>query len=316
MPLFDIPKTKELPKTLREKFIVPPFSILDAKSGYWMKRKQAWETILKDREFNVRDIGVKNNTPYINQFDTEDFRGMKSPTAGNVSTFDPFLCEILIRWFSLAEMKILDPFAGGCVRGLISNFLQRKYYGIDISKKQCDHNYVQLNRIKDAYSLDTINSPTWICGDSELVLQDIDVQFDMLLMCPPYYNLEQYTKEPQDLSNQKTYSDFINKFARIIEKCYSVLRENSFAVAVVEEIRDEHGIMYGFVPDVIKTFTNCGFQYYNEIILENRVVSLGIRCPKYFDRSRKVGRHHQNILVFYKGNTDDIYEKFGKFDRT
>ena len=32
-------------KTLQERFIVPPFSILDARQGYWQKRKSAWITL-------------------------------------------------------------------------------------------------------------------------------------------------------------------------------------------------------------------------------------------------------------------------------
>ena len=52
------------------------------------------------------------------------------------------------------------------------------------------------------------------------------------------------------------------------------------------------------------------------MILENRIMSLGVRCPKYFEQSRKVGRHHQNVLVFYKGdpNPKVIEDKFGRFE--
>jgi len=30
------------PPSLRERFIIPPFSVLDARSGYWQARKRAW----------------------------------------------------------------------------------------------------------------------------------------------------------------------------------------------------------------------------------------------------------------------------------
>ena len=32
----------DLPTTLRERFIVPPFSVLDARSPHWQARKRAW----------------------------------------------------------------------------------------------------------------------------------------------------------------------------------------------------------------------------------------------------------------------------------
>ena len=39
------PDIDEARKTLQERFIVPPFSILDARQGYWRQRKNAWLTL-------------------------------------------------------------------------------------------------------------------------------------------------------------------------------------------------------------------------------------------------------------------------------
>jgi len=43
-------------------------------------------------------------------------------------------------------------------------------------------------------------------------------------------------------------------------------------------------------------------KYYNEIILYNVVGSLSVRVSKQFEPYRKIGKIHQNILVFYKGD--------------
>jgi hypothetical protein len=311
MQLFEVEKSSIPSKLLKDKYIVPPFSILDAKSGYWMERKKEWENILQDRTDNVRNITAKGNTCYCNNYANEDaYYGLKSK--GTISTFDPFLAEILIKWFSNPGMLILDPFAGGIVRGAVAGILGRNYLGYDISNEQVLHNIKNWELLKDKYS-DTTGDVLWVNEDSENMVLN-DNQFDMLLTCPPYYDLEVYTDEPNDLSNQKTYEDFINKYTHIIQLCYNKLKDNSFAVIVVAEIRDNNGIMHGFVPDTINAFKQAGFQYYNEMILENRIVSLGVRCPKYFDQSRKVGRHHQNVLVFYKGDTREIENKFGAFN--
>jgi hypothetical protein len=40
---------------------------------------------------------------------------------------------------------------------------------------------------------------------------------------------------------------------------------------------------------------------YNEIILVTAVGSLPIRITKQFEASRKIGKTHQNVLVFCKG---------------
>ena len=312
MPLFTQERLKLPTKSLRERYLVPPFSILDSQVGEWLKRRNEWEYILKNRSENVRNITAKSNTPYINKFDYDPgYKGLERN--GNISTFDPFLCEILVRWFSRQGDRIFDPFAGGHVRGAVSAVLGRSYLGVDLNPMQVAANDENWEKIVELYESTDFGTPIWKCGDSYEYLNHEDSQYDMFLTCPPYYNLEIYSDDGRDLSNQRTYQEFIDRYRAIIASSYRVLNDDVFAVIVVEEIRDNNGIMYGFVPDTIQAFKDAGFLYYNEMILENRIMSLGVRCPKYFEQSRKVGRHHQNVFVFFKGNPKNIEEKFGSF---
>lgn len=42
MTQFHVPDIEVTHKALSERFIVPPFSVLDARQGYWQERKRAW----------------------------------------------------------------------------------------------------------------------------------------------------------------------------------------------------------------------------------------------------------------------------------
>ena len=53
---------------------------------------------------------------------------------------------------------------------------------------------------------------------------------------------------------------------------------------------------------------------YNEIILINVAGSLPIRVGRQFESGRKVGKMHQNVLVFYKGDPKKIREEFPKIE--
>lgn len=300
MALFKTEK-QQIPKTLKERYGTNPFSILRADTGDWIKRKTQWEYILHDRQNNVRDTIARGNTPYINNFaDKPEFKGAKSPNAGMISTFDPFFCEILVKWFSEENDVILDPFAGGIVRGGVASILNRHYIGIDISDKQIEHNKEQWKDIYTRYQTD--KQPQYIIGNSaDELLKIKDESVNLILSCPPYYNLEKYTDNAADLSNLPDYNSFYTAYSDIINKCYSVCKSGAFMVLVVEEIRDKNGNFYGLVPDTIRAGMSAGFNYYNELILVNPIASLGIRSVKYFEASRKVGRHHQNVLVFKKG---------------
>ena len=313
MPLFHQEKLKLQSKTLRDKYLVPPFSILDSQVGAWLTKRNEWEEIIKNRSDNVRNITAKSNTPYINKFDYDiGYKGLERN--GNISTFDPFLCEILVKWFSNEGMTIFDPFAGGHVRGAVSAILGRNYVGIDLNPIQVKANEDNWDKICEIYDSSDFGKPIWKNADCiKYMLEVGKSDYDMLLTCPPYYNLEIYSDKEDDLSNMPTYDDFLEAYRKCIVMSYSHLAEDSFAVIVVEEIRDKNGIFYGFVPDTIRAFTDAGYKYYNEMILENRIMSLGVRCPKYFEQSRKVGRHHQNVFVFFKGNPKNIEEKLGRY---
>lgn len=52
----------------------------------------------------------------------------KNLSAGSgTSIFDPVLCELAYRWFCPPGGSILDPFAGGSVRGIVAGILGREY---------------------------------------------------------------------------------------------------------------------------------------------------------------------------------------------
>lgn len=216
--------------------------------------------------------------------------------APGTSIFDPVLCELAYRWFCPPSGLILDPFAGGSVRGIVASVLGRQYVGCDLRPKQVDANKQQAEAIcKDPF-------PVWHVGDS----QDIDriakgVEADMLFSCPPYADLEVYSDNPKDLSTM-AYADFIAAYRAIIKKSVDMLKPDRFACFVVGEVRDKKGNYYGFVPDTIRAFEDAGARFYNEAILVTAVGSLPIRVGKQFESGRKFGKTHQNVLVFIKGD--------------
>ena len=50
---------------------------------------------------------------------------------------------------------------------------------------------------------------------------------------------------------------------------------------------------------------------YNEAILVTAVGSLPIRVGRAFQSNRKLGKTHQNVLIFYKGNPKNIKGIYG-----
>jgi DNA modification methylase len=231
-----------------------------------------------------------------------------TPASSGTSIFDPVLCELAYRWFCPPGGVILDPFAGGSVRGIVASKLGRRYVGVDLRAEQVAANEDQAARICDD------PEPVWHVGDSRNI--DIiasDVAADLVFSCPPYADLEVYSDDPADLSTLE-YSEFRKAYFEIVAKTCSLLKPDRFACFVVGEVRDKRGNYYGFVPDTIAAFREAGLHFYNEAILVTAAGSLPIRAGKQFAATRKLGKTHQQVLVFLKGDAKRAVEAIGEVD--
>ena len=258
--------------------------------------------------------GTGKNSAYM--FKTAD--GYKAgdeaqANGAGTSIFDPVLCELAYRWFCPPGGLIIDPFAGGSVRGIVASKLGYYYIGVDLRSEQVVANEHQANEICGE------SKPIWLVGDSRNIC-DIaktvtigEMPADFIFSCPPYADLEVYSDDPRDLSTLG-YDQFRADYFKIIKETCSLLANNRFACFVVGEVRGKDGNYYGFVPDTIQAFRDAGLNFYNEIILVTAVGSLPIRAGKQFAATRKVGKTHQNVLIFCKGDAKRATQAIGEVE--
>jgi hypothetical protein len=230
-----------------------------------------------------------------------------SVSTSGTSIFDPVICELVYRWFCPDGGSILDPFAGGSVRGIVASVLGRHYTGIDLRPEQVAANVEQGVRITPD------NPPRWLVGDARDVASLAPGEYDLVMSCPPYADLERYSDDPRDLSTMD-YPAFLDAYRAIIAACVGMLRPDRFAVFVVGDIRDRKGFYRNFPGDTIAAFGDAGATLYNEAVLITAVGSLPIRVGKQFARYRKLGKTHQNVIICYKGDPRRIPEDFGEVE--
>ena len=290
---------KEVPeplKKLKDWFVVPPFSILNSASKEWQEKKKKWMIKINDkaqaRSNKLRcytDVGV-------------DFMSIKGDTT---SILDPVLCEVLLSWFTEERHICFDPFAGDAVFGFVSTYKDRVFKGIELRKEQVLFNQTLL----DTFDL----NGKYYCDTSENMDNYIENEScDFLFSCPPYADLEIYSDDPKDLSTME-YDEFFNVIGRILTNTYKKLKENRFACIVIGEVRHKNtGEYIGIVPNVINIMRDAGYKYYNEMILKTPIGNLHMRAGRYMNQNRKIGKRHQNVLVFYKGDLKQIKNNFKK----
>lgn len=315
------PQEKIIPNSLKDSFLFPPFSILDTRQGDWQNRKRTWSELFNSQETreDVEIIAKSGQSTAIYELRNK-MREMlqREPSWDEIldyakkkgmhvyegaSIFDPVLCELSYRWFCPEGGNILDPFAGGSVRGVVADILGYNYKGIDLRPEQVEANRRQAEELK-------LKNTEWFAGDSNEVLDNVEFKdIDFVYSCPPYADLEKYSDDPKDLSNMD-YEQFKEVYFSIIKKSVAKLKDDRFACFVVGDVRDKKGFYYNFVSDTIQAFREVGMEYYNEIILVNVVGSLAVRVRRQFNGGRKVGKMHQNVLVFYKGDPKKIKDNF------
>jgi hypothetical protein len=246
------------------------------------------------------------------ELSTEDFladhyQPSYAPTASGTSIFDPVLCEIAYRWFCPPGGTVLDPFAGGSVRGVVASRLGLSYVGVELRGEQVVANGAQAG-------LSNGPAPRWITGDSrDIVRLAKGVDADLIFSCPPYWNLEVYSDDPADLSTLGKDA-FFAAYAAIIRDTVARLRDNRFAFWVIGDVRDAGGFFVNLPGRTVEAFEAAGARFYNDAILVTAVGSLPIRVGRQFTASRKLGRTHQNVLVFCKGDPKRATEACGQVE--
>jgi len=300
-----------------QRFGFPPFTVLDARSGEWQERKRAWLAIgIRSEEgrsappggsamvcgydadgnrLTGKKVSSKSYNIHGRIEDNLTSIGISGSVNGDsTSIFDPVLCEMAYRWFCPEGGQIVDPFAGGSVRGIVAGAMGFDYWGCDLRAEQIAANNAQADAIE------TERRPVWVCGDSMDTMANAPAA-DFVFSCPPYGDLEVYSDDPNDLSTMEWHT-FVAAYKRIILRSVQRLKNDRFACFVVGDFRDPKGFYRDFVSTTIRAFEECGARLYNEAILATSVGSAGMRVTKQFDASRKMAKTHQNVLVFCKGD--------------
>ena len=279
-------KAVEAHKKLTEDFIIPPFSVLDSRQGHWQERKKHWKTLIQD-EGESRE-GTLSEAKLMMDINN------------GVSLLDPVLSELVNLWFGMPKGKTFDCFAGDSVFGYVSSYLGNEFTGVELRQEQADLNNARVKGFNSKY----------ICDDGRNVLNHIkENSQDLLFSCPPYFDLEVYSDLNNDASNQETYEDFIAILDTAFSNAIKCLKENRFAVITVGDIRDKNGFYYRFPDDIKDIFKRNGMLIYNELILVETLGTLPQRVGRYM-KNRKIGKCHQNVLVFYKGDPKEIGKIF------
>jgi len=324
---------------LAKKFITSPVSVLRMDAPDWRKRKEYWRSIgLPPKQQLIFESGRSDKWStggktwdawmsadpyfYAQKLSVEKTLGRQLSSwefferyytppkhIKSTSIFDPVLCEVAYQWFCPEGGKVLDPFSGWATRGAVAALTGHPYLGIDIVGSTVEENESVWRDVKELaakYGLYKGIDPVWRVGDSRNINTITDEEYDFIFTCPPFHSLERYSDNPNDLSNIKSYDEFISGYRDILMKCISLLRDNRFIGIVVGEIRGKRGEILGFPNDTSNILRNAGVNIWNKIIVSLPIASAAVRASYSFPRTRKTLNTHLEFIVGFKGDVANI----------
>ena len=87
----------------------------------------------------------------------------------------------------------------------------------------------------------------------------------------------------------------------ILALCAGRLPVGGYLATVVGEYRDpKTGYYRGFVADTVQVARAAGLGLWNDAVLVTAIGTLALRSGQQFAATRKLGKGHQNFLVFRK----------------
>jgi DNA modification methylase len=233
-----------------------------------------------------------------NKVKQKDF--LKAGRGSFLSKFNSEYAKRIIEMWSKEGDDIVDPFAGRSSRPLVSTLLKRNYVGFDVindNLKEAKEQYETLGENRKLGKLLLVNDNS----------ENIDKYLhggvaDMIMTCPPYFNIEKYESADGQLTDIKEYHQFLFKYKFILNRCMTKLKPGGFFVVVLANFRID-GKLYDFCGDT-KNILKQELDFHDEIILE---MSPAKRHPLYTQAITNLNclKTHEYCLVFRKPDTPE-----------
>ena len=222
-----------------------------------------------------------------------------------LSKFNSEYSKRIIEMWSTENDLIVDPFSGRSSRALTSVLLKRNYVGFDVIETNLNEAKNQYDSLIHNFELGTIKL---INDSSENILEYVEQNSaDLILTCPPYFNIEKYDSVKNQLTDIKGYDDFIDIYKSILTNTNKTLKEGKFFCVVLANFRID-GKFYDFRGDTATILKDAGLEYFDEIILE---MSPAKREPLYNQAIVKLNclKTHEYLLVFRKPASKVLLQK-------
>jgi hypothetical protein len=202
------------------------------------------------------------------------------------------LVAFFVKYYARAGDVYLDPFAGQGVQMQVAHRLGLHYFGYDLSAAHVA--YIEaVRRRLDVGALQI--SVTH--GDSRRPDAIATGVGDFCFTSPPYWDIEFYGSEPEQLGTGKTYDEFLQGMHDVARAWLPKFKPGAVAVVNVNDFR-RGGRFYPYHADTIALFTRAGWEIADTWIVDGLIGGMSKAFAVNFNTKRIAPKVHEYCLVF------------------
>lgn len=220
----------------------------------------------------------------------------QSVRRGALSRFPQNIGKILLAMYTEKGDTIYDPFAGHNSRMQLCYEMERSYIGVDICES-----FMQMNQeiAKNCKSLINTSTIELYCKSSDNVPEIQNNSCDFTLTSPPYYDLEYYGNEPQQLGKAKTYQEFLSNISKHIVENYRILKSNAYCAYNINDFK-RGGVFVPYHIDIALIMQKTGFILKDIIIIDLGPNPLGACFATQIEKLKIFPKRHEYVVIGQK----------------
>lgn len=210
-----------------------------------------------------------------------------------LSMMPPQLVDFFIKFYAKKGDLYFDPFAGQGVQLQVANLRGIDYIGYDICKDYIDYIESFLPKLKKkSKKLEIYHKDS----------KKIDLPNDSVDFCftsPPYWDIEEYDNNPEQLGANKTYEEFLDGMYHVAKELFRVFKSNKYCVINVNDFR-KGGRFYSYHSDTISLFVKAGWKIHDIWILDSITSGLVKIFAGSMVKNKLAPKIHEYALIFKK----------------
>jgi len=218
---------------------------------------------------------------------------------GYLSRFPQNVGRILIEVHCPEQGTIYDPFAGHNSRMQLAYRCKRNYIGVDICAEYMKLNRELRQKLLERPVFEGEYKPTLELIEGSSAKVDLpDNWADFTITSPPYWDLEYYGPEEEQLGLDKTYEEFLEALYPHIVENERVLKPGAFCIWCINDFRKDKKY-HPYHIDLYKLFEVAGFEAFNIYIIDLVSVVQASFVRDIVDH-KIIPKQHEYVLVFRK----------------